>query len=162
MRVRVLSKNMFDTLLPRMRIDESNVDTQNAAFISIVNSDSIGTSYFKNEHSNVLKLVFDDTTSQENHRRIKQGQSELTVFSREQAQQILDFVNKHKDVETFYVHCLAGRSRSGAVGTFINDIYGSQTFEQFLQSNTTVSPNYYILALLRRVYNNIEDDDTDL
>lgn len=162
MRVRVLPKNMFDTLLQKIKIDEDNVESQNAAFISIVNSDLAETSFFKNDHSNVLRLVFDDTTQEENHNRLRKGLSELRVFSREQAQQILEFSNKHKDVETIYVHCLAGRSRSGAVGTFINDVYGSQTFQQFLQTNTTVSPNYYILALLRRVYNNIEDDDTNL
>jgi predicted protein tyrosine phosphatase len=158
MRVRVLPKNMFDTILPRMRITESNVEGQNAAFISIINSDAVGTSYFNSDHSNVLRMVFDDATFDENERRAKLGLNELVLFTREQAQQILDFVNKNSEVETFYVHCSAGRSRSGAVGTFINDIWGSQTFEQFLQSNPTVSPNYYILALLRRVYNNIEDD----
>ena len=158
MRVKVLSKNLFDTTLTKMKINDSNVEMQKFAFISIINSDLIETSFFKEDHINVLRLVFDDATQEENERRIKAGLTELQLFTRNQAIQIIDFIEKNKNVETFYVHCLAGSSRSGAVGTFINDIYGSQTFHQFLESNPFVRPNYYILALLRRIHNNVEED----
>lgn len=158
MRIKVLSKSLFDSQLQRMKINDENVETHPYAFISIQNSDQPNGSYFKRDHTNVLRLVFDDATDVENQRRSKLGLAELQLFTKEQAKQIIDFMEKHKEVETFYVHCLAGQSRSGAVGTFINDTYGSQNFYQFCQSNPIIKPNYFILALLRRVYNNIEED----
>ena len=158
MRVRVLSKNIFDNILPRMKINDSNVEEYNYAFISILNSDTPNSSYFNQDHPNVLRLVFDDATMEENDRRIKLGLTELKLFTREQGDEILKFIEQNKNVDIFYVHCLAGQSRSGAVGTFINDIYGEQNFYNFVQSNPIIKPNYYILALLRRIYNNIEND----
>lgn len=158
-RVRVLSKTLFDTILPKMRIDDTNVESQNLAFISIRNSDMPDTSYFKETHPNVLGLVFDDETKDGNDLRIKKGLSESQLFTREQGQQIIDFVEKNKDVDIIYVHCLAGQSRSGAVGLFINDIWGEQNYYDFAQSNPTIKPNFFIVALLRRIYNNIEEDD---
>ena len=155
MRVRVLSKMIFDTILPKMKIDDSNVESQNYAFISISNSDN-PSSYFKIDHPNVLRLVFDDATLEENELRVKKGLNELQLFTKDQGKEVINFVEKNKEVDIFYVHCAAGQSRSGALGTFINDIYGNQNFYDFLQSNPIIKPNYYILALLRRIYNNIE------
>lgn len=150
----------FDEILGRIGINNENVgELKNQAFISILNSDAENSSYFDHDRENVIRLVFDDSTDQEMERRAKQGLPDLTLFTREQAKQIIDFSDKNRNVDTMWVHCSAGRSRSGAVGTFINDIFGKETFPEFLQSNPTVSPNYFVLALLRRVYNNIEDGD---
>lgn len=158
MRVKVLSKMKFDEILPRIGITNQNViNDKSQAFISIINSDNENKSYFNENKENVLILKFDDVSDLENEKRIKSGLKSLKLFSRSQANDIIEFIEKNKDVDTIWIHCLAGRSRSGAVGTFINDNYGNQSFYEFLQSNPTVSPNYYILALLRRVYNNIED-----
>jgi len=157
-RVRVLSKTLFDTILPRMRIDDTNVESQNLAFISIRNSDMPDTSYFKETHPNVLGLVFDDETEEGNEIRLKKGLKGSQLFTREQGQQIIDFVERNKNVDIIYVHCLAGQSRSGAVGLFINDIWGEQNYYDFAQSNPTIKPNYFIVAILRRIYNNIEED----
>lgn len=159
MRTRVLSKLKFDEILPRMGITNDTVGNFDAAFISISNPDSQHTAYFDGNRKNVLNLVFDDATDEENQRRSTLGLTELQLFTRKQAQEIIDFIEANRDRETVYVHCSAGRSRSGAVGTFINDVWGRQTFQEFINSNPTVSPNYYVLALLRRVYNNIEDGD---
>ena len=161
-RVRVLSKNMFDSILPRMKIDDLNVEYQhNLAFISIRNSDMPDMSYFKKNHTNVLNLVFDDETKEGNDLRVKSGIRESQLFTREQAKQIIDFVEMNKNVDIIYVHCLAGQSRSGAVGLFINDIWGEQSYYDFAQSNPIIKPNFFIVALLRRVYNNIEEDYGD-
>jgi|LakMenE01Jun11ns_1017448.scaffolds.fasta_scaffold8944012_1 predicted protein tyrosine phosphatase len=157
MRTRVLSKLKFDEILPRMGITNDTVGNFDAAFISISNPDSAHTAYFDGNRKNVLNLVFDDATDEENQRLSTLGLTELQLFTRKQAQEIIDFMEVNRDRETVYVHCSAGRSRSGAVGTFINDVWGRQTFQEFINSNPTVSPNYYVLALLRRVYNNIED-----
>ena len=155
--VRVLSKSHFDTVLPRMRITDLNVsEHKDKAFISIINSDTDDKSYFDKDYSNVLRLVFDDATAEENINRVNMGLNELQLFTKEQGIKILKFIEDNKHVETFYVHCLAGQSRSGAIGVFINDLYGEETYFQFANSNPIIKPNYYILAMLRRIYNGIE------
>lgn len=63
----------------------------------------------------VLTLYFDDI--------IKEVIG-ATLFSDEQAEQILDFVNAHKDVDTLLIHCYGGQSRSRAVGAFIARLFG--------------------------------------
>lgn len=158
--VRVLSKDHFDTVLPRMCIDNLNVEEHSdKAFISITDGDKEDIHYFDKDYQNVLNLEFDDASDEENQRRIKLGLRELILFTREQGEQIIDFLEKNKSIETLYVHCLAGRSRSGAVGTFANDVYGAETFYEFCNSNPTIMPNYFILALLKRVYNGVSDED---
>ena len=158
--VRVMSKDHFDTVLPKMRIYNSNIGEHlDKAFISITDGDREDSHYFDMDSKNVLNLEFDDATDEENERRIKSGQTELVLFTRNQGEQIIEFLENNKSIETLYVHCLAGRSRSGAVGTFANDVYGAETFYEFCNSNPTVSPNYYILALLRMIFNGIKDSE---
>jgi predicted protein tyrosine phosphatase len=157
--VRVLNKSHFDTVLPRMRIDDSNVEKHlDKAFISILNSE-FSDFYFSEDHYNVLRLKFDDETIEGNELRRKKGLRESQLFTRKQGEQIVEFLEKNRNVDTLYVHCLAGVSRSGAVGTFANDIYGNKAFYEFCNSNPIIKPNYFILALLRRVYNGIEGDE---
>lgn len=154
--VRVLSKDRFDDIMPRMRIPSTKEVQEHTdkAFISIMNSE-LPNSYFPQDYSNVLRLVFDDVTEEENEKRIKSGRQEMQLFTREQAETIVEFISRNSHVKEFYVHCLAGVSRSGAVGTFINDVYGDETYFQFLDENPIIKPNYFILALLRRVWNGI-------
>jgi hypothetical protein len=42
---------------------------------------------------------------------------------------------------------------------FINDILGEETYFEFLNENPIIKPNYFILALLRRVYNGISQNN---
>jgi len=157
--VRVLSKGHFDTLLPRMRIDNSNVEEHvDKAFISITDGDREDAHYFDKDYSNVLNLEFDDATDEENERRRKFGQIEYILFTKEQGEKILEFIEQNKHVETFYVHCLAGVSRSGAVGLFINDLHGEESYFEFANSNPIIKPNYFILAMLRRLQNGLIEE----
>lgn len=50
----------------------------------------------------------------------------LIVFSEEMAEQIIQFVQDHQDVETILVHCDAGISRSRAVGAYLDWICNSK------------------------------------
>lgn len=50
----------------------------------------------------------------------------LIVFSEEIAEQIIQFVQDHQDVETILVHCDAGVSRSRAVGAYLDWIFNSK------------------------------------
>lgn len=159
MKVRVLSKDHFDTVLPRMKIYNENVEQHlDKAFISIVDGDKEDIHYFDRDYSNVLNLSFDDATDEENERRVKNGETELALFTKEQGEKILEFVEKNKHVEIFYVHCLAGKSRSGAVGLIINDYYGEESYYEFANSNPYIKPNFFMVALLRRIYNGVSDE----
>ncbi len=160
MKVRVLSKGHFDSVLPRMKIDNSNVESHtDKAFISITapykedDLDYPEEHYFDKNYSNVLNLEFDDTTEEENEHLSKSGKKELILFSKEQAKKIIEFIELNKHVETLYVHCLAGVSRSGAVGMFINDLYGEENYFEFSNRNPYIHPNYYIVGILKQIYN---------
>jgi hypothetical protein len=54
------------------------------------------------------------------------------LFSSEQAHQILDWLEVHENtLRGVYVHCVAGISRSAAVGMFIADMYEISGFNYF-------------------------------
>jgi predicted protein tyrosine phosphatase len=60
--------------------------------------------------------------------------------------------HKDKEKQIFIVHCGAGISRSGAVATFINDLYGN-SYKEFFNDNRHIQPNFTILRRLRQEYN---------
>lgn len=74
------------------------------------------------------------------------------VFDVEHAKKIIGFIDKiqkdNRDV-TLVIHCHAGISRSGAVGTFACDYCGLD-YNKFLKNNPGILPNHHILGLLRR------------
>jgi len=77
-------------------------------------------------------------------------------MSAEQARQIVDHVLKfheHPAPWAFLVNCMAGVSRSGAVGTFVQRLAGIPA-EHFLTQNTGLHPNRYVLKLLMRELSN--------
>lgn len=131
-------------------IDDSNVEEySDYAFISIVNSDEVDRRYFKDIHRNVLNLTFDDVTETENLSRIGKGLTELKLFTSYDARKIIDFLNINAfNSNTLFIHCAAGTSRSGAVGVFANDNYGSEDYFKFKKQNNRIIPNYYVLRIL--------------
>lgn len=108
--------------------DDSNIPV-NAAFISICCTPDIKKNYleelkhknddhwFKHNHSNVLNVEFDDITesSIETYYGIAYG------ITDEIAQKIAKFIKDNHDKEIIYVHCMAGKSRSIAVGKLISE-----------------------------------------
>ena len=73
-------------------------------------------------------------------------------MSEEDAKRIVDHVvrfHEHPERWECLVHCMAGVSRSGAVGTFIQRVAGIPA-EHFLTQNTGLHPNRYVLKLLMR------------
>jgi len=69
-------------------------------------------------------------------------------MSMDQAKEVVAFAEKHKDASLIIVHCAAGVSRSGAVGSFLAEYYGVD-WEEFKCMNPQISPNQYVLKLLR-------------
>ena len=77
-------------------------------------------------------------------------------MSEEDAKRIVDHVvrfHEHPERWECLVHCMAGVSRSGAVGTFIQRVAGIPA-DHFLTQNTGLHPNRYVLKLLMRELSN--------
>ena len=150
MKVFVTSKTAFDDLMKRKGITNENVESHTKTFFISIN-DSCGTDeipYFENK-ANVRVLFFDDVETDLEIPII--GTKEVQVakaFTNVQAKELLDFIDSHKDKESCIVHCAAGISRSGAVGTFVNDYYGGDWFE-FKKQNPYIHPNGLVLRMLK-------------
>lgn len=147
MKITIINKQTFDSLMKQHGITNDNVENITKTFFISIN-DTCGTTevpYFENKE-NVKVLFFDDVDFDievSSHKIAK-------AFTTTQAEELFDFINKHKDKESCIVHCAAGMSRSGAVGTFINDYFGGDWFE-FKKLNPHIHPNSLVLRLLKRV-----------
>lgn len=74
------------------------------------------------------------------------------VASDEQIQEIYDFIIKNKDKENFVVHCAMGVSRSGAVGEFVQDLFGKIPYSDFKKLNPQIVPNIHIKKKLNEIH----------
>jgi predicted protein tyrosine phosphatase len=145
MKVFAYSKSKFNRFMKEQGIDDSNVESFDIyAFISILDVSGLDTEgHFEREHSNVKIQHFGDYGDLAKN---KKG-----VFSKKQADELIDFVEANKDKQIFIVHCSAGISRSGATATFINDLFGN-SYKEFFNDNRQIQPNYCILSRLREQY----------
>jgi len=141
MKVYVMSQYLFNDFCITNKFDDTNIENnKNAAFISIIGSKDNDDSshFFKKDHLNVLNLEFDDV--------LQDGvlfEHKYKAISSDQAGQIVAFIEANNDKD-FYVHCSAGISRSGAIGTFISEYYGYELVASGLH------PNIEVLSKLRR------------
>jgi predicted protein tyrosine phosphatase len=123
MKITVLSQYLFDTDMKMMGLNDSNVEDKNMAFISIVNTEECLKYYLEEDikhyfkdHPNVLNLDFDDSPYD-----VMYNGHHFKTMSIEQAEKTIDFIEDmiKKGVDEFEIHCLAGYSRSRAIGEFI-------------------------------------------
>ena len=70
------------------------------------------------------------------------------LFSRGQAEKILDFIHAQKRVDTLLIHCYAGQSRSRAVGAFAVKMLGGDNSRYF----KTGTPNPHVINILEEVW----------
>ena len=151
MKVRVLSKNLFDMVMQNNSINDGNVEKWNKHFfISIVDTDQFSVSrepFFKSDHENLLNLAFDDC--EHDGQPSPTQPSGTKAFSEEQAAKLFSFIKKHRDKEECIVHCMAGISRSGAVGAFINGYCGGD-WEEFKRQNPQIIPNGRVERMLNK------------
>ncbi len=79
---------------------------------------------------------------------------DLKLFSSEQAKEVIGFImscnQDDEDDAVMTVHCDAGISRSGAIGTFVVDFLRLD-YQEFINGNTFLRPNSYMLSVLRRM-----------
>jgi predicted protein tyrosine phosphatase len=87
--------------------------TDTYAVISIQDSHTGGFGFCFQENQyckGVLTLQFDDI--------VKEVEGAV-LFTKEQAEAILNFVELHRDADTLLIHCYAGQSRSKRWGRFL-------------------------------------------
>lgn len=116
--------------------------TDTYAVISIQDSHTGGFGFCFQENAfckGVLTLQFDDIVKETDG---------AVLFTKAQAEAILDFVNQHKDAETLLIHCYAGQSRSRAVGAFLVNMFGKDNSRYF----ETGSPNQHVYQTLEKVW----------
>lgn len=155
--VRILSKRRFNELMSENDITDENVeDVDNAFMISINDTnrpDGFRPQHFKDDHDNVMVLEFDDVDNEWEVSPTNKGK--CTPFSEEQAIDLFNFINRNKDKHMCIVHCEAGISRSGAVGTFVHDYIGGD-FNKFKYHNGGIVPNARVSRMLSEVRRNYE------
>lgn len=148
MKVFVMSRQAYHGYILSKGITNDNADElcNNLGIIIISINDTNVQPYLKN--SKYIKVFnFDDMSKEDEQFTVRHK-----AMSKMQASELIDFITEHKDAPMCIVHCAAGISRSGAVGEFINDLYGD-TYEKFKRDNPQIFPNPYIRKLLKDTYN---------
>lgn len=155
--VYALSYHQFCASLEVAKIDDTNVETKKSALIEIMGEQDLLSApfHFKEDHPNVLRLLFDDVDEPLHIPLLGEfadGREYIPVvpMSMEQGKKIVDFVKVNKDVYNFIVHCAAGISRSGAIAKFINEYFGGDEWH-FKHLNPHTKPNIRILSILRNL-----------
>ena len=155
MKVHILAKLEFDNLMRSNDINDENIEKFNGMFlISIVDTQNEEGPYFKENHENVLNLRFDDVEHDLEPSPTQEFKTK--AFTEAQAEELFQFIKKNRDKKTCIVHCMAGISRSGAVGTFVNG-YAGGDWELFKRTNRFISPNGRVHRMLNAAkYNDYE------
>ena len=153
---RVLVKSVFDAFdyvmdhyYPAGLEDlASRSDTYAVISIQDTHTKGFGLEFRENQFcKGVLTLYFDD---------IVKEVPGAVLFSRGQAEKILDFIHAQKRVDTLLIHCYAGQSRSRAVGAFAVKMLGGDNSRYF----KTGTPNPHVINILEEVWDsrNCEDN----
>jgi predicted protein tyrosine phosphatase len=161
MKILIFGKRGFTKFMLYNNIDDSNVESQDIMIISInsainrellFDAQTTVQSHFKRQHSNVMIMHFGDYSEEFVNKIEHEGPT--GIFNDYKAQKLYRFIKANKHKKTAIVHCGAGISRSGAIGSFIYDLYGKDdmTWDEFKRKNPQIQPNTHILKLLRKVY----------
>ena len=71
----------------------------------------------------------------------------FVYFSDNDAEAIIEFADRHKNIETMIIHCAAGISRSGATGCFLAEKYGISA-KNIFDAHPYLEPNEEIVNRL--------------
>lgn len=105
--------------------------------------------HVKKKFKSVLSLVFDDIETE-----INCDGEQLRPMSEVQGKMLKDFVDIHKEdksINTIVVHCLAGISRSGAVGCVLERVFNGNDEPVFATGNYI--PNKHVYKLCCNAFN---------
>lgn len=124
-----LAQESFKNLMSDLKIDDNNVDNMKDFFICINATGSLHSyPYFKREHNNVINLYFDDVEQTGPKTIPYYNNTTITInaiaMSDNQAQSLVEFIDKIDEDSTIYIYCVKGSSRSGAVEDYIKNKEG--------------------------------------
>ncbi|MFA5313595.1 MAG: hypothetical protein WC375_09835 [Methanomassiliicoccales archaeon] len=100
----------------------------------------------------MLPVMFADAT-ESNFEAVKTKEPHTVLFGDNEARQIMAFIQGAKrDTQpaVLIVHCDAGVSRSGAIGTWINDFL-EMDYSKFKKNNPYIQPNPHVLKKMRDI-----------
>lgn len=138
--IRAIPKFVFDTSFSNEYIK----DNEKVCFISILDVNNDEQKYDTSLNNFLQVKMWDLEKDIKTKGKVKEKPSDVELLK------IVDFVNKHKKTSTFYIHCSAGVSRSGAVALFLYEkFYGQIDKEKFTRQNGHIMPNLYILNRLK-------------
>jgi predicted protein tyrosine phosphatase len=152
--------------------DENIESYKKIVLISIIGTGGKERNYFSTSHSNVLNLKFDDVETNQyepvlvnrnGKLVVQQGRLKYSAMTKEQGQKIVDFVKTidPEQVKVIIVHCAAGVSRSGAVGTFLSEYFADYVDNmEFHNTNPHIQPNPTVLRILHNltIYKNYTEN----
>ncbi|MBY0359965.1 MAG: hypothetical protein K2W82_18320 [Candidatus Obscuribacterales bacterium] len=104
------------------------------------------------DHPNWLRLDFADIRTEDEIPKDPSPAFEAQIFSTSQADRIIDFVGRQHNrpgKRVLFVNCVLGVSRSGAVATFVRDLFILDPIV-FRKENPCVSASPMILNRLRK------------
>lgn len=131
------------------KINDDNVESFHGIFFISINDTETSLyhkkSWFDRDHSNVKILYFDDVENENETSPTNSGK--CTPFTNEMANDLHKFIKNNLHKYQCIVHCEAGISRSGAVGTFICDI-SKTNYQDFMRENPHIYPNSRVLRML--------------
>src|SRR5439155_24243208 len=122
----------------------------NAVVASIVDPEEAP--IFEQDTDRIITLRFHDVDPEWPVDPERDPRPSYVFMSEEDAKRIVDHVlrfHQHPESWELMVNCMAGVSRSGAVGTFVQRL-ASIPEADFITTNPALHPNKYVLKLLMR------------
>ena len=148
MKVTVLNRKEFEALLISKYDRTLPIEKDlNNCYISIHNYDQ---AMIEDNYNNYLNLWFDDIDGDTEYNA--KYNPNCKAFTAEQAKSIIDFCEQNRGKQNLFVHCFAGIARSGAVGAFVNDVWGEENYEDFHARHSWLCPNSFVSMMLMRSY----------
>ncbi len=100
---------------------------------------------YKDLFTDILEVSFHDVV-----KGMKNLDDSIVLFNNEHSNKIIEFIKRHKDADTFVIHCIAGVSRSSAVGLSLSWILNNSRLEQAILKSKMYSPNSFILETMAK------------
>lgn len=151
-RVFIMGRDQFKRVMEMNDVTNDNVEKKDIFFISINNNNEPNYKpHFENKN-NVLVQYFDDVEFDIVYPRVGDPGNPIInkAFTEEQGKELIAFVEKNTHKSQCILHCTAGVSRSGAVGTFVNFYLGGD-YEVFKRDNPHISPNPHVISTLDKL-----------
>lgn len=130
-------------------------DYSNSDNVNIFNLDiDDGGPIFNDEYDKALELYLNDDIYKSNEYFSKDFN--IHYLDYQQAFKLAMWIHYwiHK-VDTIYIHCAAGLSRSQGVVRYILDTYSDMFDIHINENNPCITPNMHVVRMLKRAYRNL-------